>query len=186
MAPPASIRATHRLSADEVIQFMVVLEAEYFRMEGDYATFIQTHLMPPLTGVHEDKGVRAPAVRVTRRASRASTARGRGTPRAERRAGWPEFLTELTGWRYSREAYQIPIKPPLAGHRYVRALDAPPASTEYVEGLLEMLASLEGMILRRESILSFHGIEVPPLPTAVATAAVRPSVPSPAAGRGGR
>lgn len=56
------MRETHRLSVDQVIQFMVGLETEYFRAEGDYATFIQTHLMPPLTGIRGGEG-REPQVR---------------------------------------------------------------------------------------------------------------------------
>lgn len=40
MAPPISMRGTDKLSADEVIQFIVGLEVEYFRVEGDYTTFI--------------------------------------------------------------------------------------------------------------------------------------------------
>ncbi|CAL5364253.1 unnamed protein product [Camellia sinensis] len=50
-------------------------------------------------------------------------------------------------------------------------IQAPP---RYTEDLLELLASFEGMILRRE---------VPPLSTASAAAAPGPSVPPPAAGR---
>ncbi|KAI7995871.1 Protein MAIN-LIKE 2, partial [Camellia lanceoleosa] len=35
--------------------------------------------------------------------------------------GWPALPTELTSWRHTGEAYQIPIEPAPAGHRYVRA-----------------------------------------------------------------
>ncbi|GMP96422.1 hypothetical protein CsSME_00045079 [Camellia sinensis var. sinensis] len=62
-------------------------------------------------------------------------------------------------WRYSRVPYQIPLEPPLPDHRYVRTPDSPPPSIEYVEGLLELMASFEGMILRRETMLSSHGIQ---------------------------
>ncbi|GMP24170.1 hypothetical protein CsSME_00001532 [Camellia sinensis var. sinensis] len=99
------------------------------------------------------------------------------------RTGWPELPTALTCWRYTGEAYQISIEPAAAGHRYTRAQDAPPAPPRYIEDLLELLASFEGMILRREALLSFHGIQVPLLSTASAAAAPGPSVPPPTAGR---
>ncbi|KAI8032895.1 hypothetical protein LOK49_LG01G03919 [Camellia lanceoleosa] len=63
MAPPASMRETHKLFEEEVIQFMVGLDVDFFHMEGDYTTFIQTHLMPPLTSIRGGEGVRAPAAR---------------------------------------------------------------------------------------------------------------------------
>ncbi|GMP24295.1 hypothetical protein CsSME_00001610 [Camellia sinensis var. sinensis] len=165
MASPMSMRAIDKLSAEEVIQFMVGLEVEYFRVEGDYVAFIQTHLMSPLTGVREGEGVRAPAARARRKATRASRARGKEVPQARQGTGWLELPTALTCWRYTGEAYQIPIEPAAAGYRYTRAHDAPPictaflASPGYTEGLLELLASFEGMILRRETLLSFHGIQ---------------------------
>ncbi|GMP40097.1 hypothetical protein CsSME_00010669 [Camellia sinensis var. sinensis] len=158
MALLVSIRVTE-LSADEVIQFMVCLEVEYFRVEGDYATFIQTHLMPPLAGVRGGEGVRAPATRARRRVTRASRARGRTASQARQGTEWPELPTALTCWRYTGEAYQIPIEPAAARHRYNKALDAPPAPTGYTEDLLELLASFKGMILRREALLSFYGIQ---------------------------
>lgn len=39
------------------------------------------------------------------------------------------------------------------------------------------------MILRREALLGFHGIQVPPIPSALAGAAPGPTVPPPTAGR---
>ncbi|GMP23912.1 hypothetical protein CsSME_00001352 [Camellia sinensis var. sinensis] len=165
MALPVSMRATDKLSAKEVIQFMVGLEVEYFRVEGDYATFIQTHLMPPLTGVRRGEGVRALAIRGRRRATWASRACGKGAPQARQGIGWPELPIALTCWWYTGEAYQIPIELAAAGHRYTRAHDAPLLCTKflapprYTEDLLELLASFEGMILRREALLHFHGIQ---------------------------
>ncbi|GMP54494.1 hypothetical protein CsSME_00019654 [Camellia sinensis var. sinensis] len=46
-----------------MIQFTRGLDADYFLGEGDYATFIETHLMPHLTGIRRGEGVRAPAGR---------------------------------------------------------------------------------------------------------------------------
>ncbi|KAI8009968.1 Protein MAIN-LIKE 2, partial [Camellia lanceoleosa] len=93
--------------------------------------------------------------------SRARVPRGeaRGMPPTRQSVGWLDLPTELTGWRYFGVPYQIPLKPPLPDHRYVRTPDSPPPSIEYVEGLLEVLASFEGMILRRDTMLSFHGIQ---------------------------
>ncbi|GMP90465.1 hypothetical protein CsSME_00041583 [Camellia sinensis var. sinensis] len=159
IAPPKFMRSTDSLSVDRVIQFMVSLEAEYFRVEGDYMVFIQTHLMPSLTGVRRGEGVRALAARAGPRVTRAARARGRGASQARQRTGWPKLPTALTCWRYIREAYQIPIEPTAAGHRYVRGHDAPPAPPRYTEDLLELLASFDGMILRREALLGFHGIQ---------------------------
>ena len=51
MAPPESMRLADSLFVDAVTQFMTGLDADYFRAEGDYVTFIQTHLMPSLSGV---------------------------------------------------------------------------------------------------------------------------------------
>ena len=59
---------------------MVGLDVDFFQAEGDYAAFIQTHLMPPLTGVHGAEEARAPVVRARLRVTRASRARGRGAP----------------------------------------------------------------------------------------------------------
>lgn len=56
---------------------MVGLEANFFCVEGDYATFIQTHLMPPLTGVQGGEEARASAVRGGGRGARATRTYGR-------------------------------------------------------------------------------------------------------------
>ncbi|GMP24169.1 hypothetical protein CsSME_00001532 [Camellia sinensis var. sinensis] len=138
MGPPPSMRATEQLTSQEMIQFTRGLDANYYLGEGDYATFIETHLMPPLTDIHGGEGIRVPAMRERV-----------GVPKATRAR---ELPTALTCWRY-------------------------------IEDLLELLASFEGMILRREALLSFHGIQVPLLSTASAAAAPGPSVPPPTAGR---
>ena len=57
------MRTADSLSAEAIIQYMVGLDADYFRAKGDYATFIQTHLMPPLTSARIDEEARAPTVR---------------------------------------------------------------------------------------------------------------------------
>ena len=102
-------------------------------------------------------------------------------------AGWPDIRIELTGWQYGT-SYPIPIEPPMPDHRYVRDPDSPPVCftalihfsdtwtfipllillplhlqppVEYIDEVLEMVASLEGMVLRREAQLSIMGFQVP-------------------------
>ncbi|GMP69064.1 hypothetical protein CsSME_00028460 [Camellia sinensis var. sinensis] len=99
MAPAESMRSTESLSIEEVIQFMVGQDVDFFRAEGDYTDFILTHLMPPLTGVRGDEEAGAPAARVRRKVTRASRAHGRRASRA----------------------YQIPIELAAAGHELVGA-----------------------------------------------------------------
>lgn len=77
---------------------MVGLDIDYFRAEGDYTTFIQTHLTPPLTGAHGGEEVRAPAAREVRRVTMVTKARARGAPRERQRARWPDFPATLTCW----------------------------------------------------------------------------------------
>ncbi|GMP24638.1 hypothetical protein CsSME_00001835 [Camellia sinensis var. sinensis] len=60
MSPQASMRIADCLPAEAIIQFIVGLDADYFGAEGDYATFIQTHIMPPLTGVRAGDAAGAP------------------------------------------------------------------------------------------------------------------------------
>lgn len=60
MPPLASMRIADSLPAEAIIQFIVGLDADYFRAEGDYATFIQTRLMLPLIGVREGDAASAP------------------------------------------------------------------------------------------------------------------------------
>ncbi|GMP35924.1 hypothetical protein CsSME_00008198 [Camellia sinensis var. sinensis] len=62
-------------------------------------------------------------------------------------------------------------------HQYVSDPDPPPPPREYTEGLLGVVASLEGMVLWRETMLCASGVQVPPLRTG-------PSRPSRAARRG--
>ncbi|GMP73311.1 hypothetical protein CsSME_00031100 [Camellia sinensis var. sinensis] len=142
-----SIRLVDSLSIDAVTQFMVGLDANYFRAEGDYATFIQTHLMPPLIGTRGGERTRALTAREVRRATRAHTRR---SPSAEQSNCWPVFPTTLTCWRHTRMGNQIPIKLAEAGHELVEA------SIEYTGSALELIASLMGMVQRREMLLSLH------------------------------
>ncbi|XP_028066234.1 uncharacterized protein LOC114269181 [Camellia sinensis] len=74
-------------------------------------------------------------------------------------------------------SYPISLEPPMPDHRYVSDPDSPPPPREYTEGLLGVVASLEGMVLRREMMLCASGVQVSPLRTG-------PSGPSRAARRG--
>ncbi|XP_028105275.1 hyphally-regulated protein-like [Camellia sinensis] len=130
--------------------------------------------MPPLAGVRAPTGRTANNASSSRArtvgvpsTSRARAPRGetRGMPSTRRCVGWPDPPTELTSWRISRVLYQILLEPPLPDHRYVRTPGSPPPSVEYVEGLLQVMASFEGIILRREMMLTSHRIPVTPLQT---------------------
>ncbi|GMP83393.1 hypothetical protein CsSME_00037322 [Camellia sinensis var. sinensis] len=82
--------------------------------------------------------------------TRATRACGRRVSRVRRRIDWPELLTMLTCWRHTEDAYQVPIELVAAGHELVRA------SIEYIGGALELIASLMGIVQRRETLLSPH------------------------------
>ncbi|KAL7260133.1 hypothetical protein ACSBR1_005904 [Camellia fascicularis] len=49
---------------------------------------------------------------------------------------------------------------PRPDHRYISDPDSPPPSREYTDGLLEVVPSLEGMVLRRETLLHSYSIPV--------------------------
>ncbi|CAL5404346.1 unnamed protein product [Camellia sinensis] len=183
--PPLDMRSTESLTSQEVSDLMQGVDAVLFHKEGKYTTYLHTYLMPPLTGVHTPmrRAADIPSSSRTRAinipsTSRASTSRGktRGMPFTWQCAGWPDPPTELTGWRYGTP-YQISLEPPLPDHRYVSAPDSALPPRGYVEGLLEAMASLEGMVLRRETMLYAYDISVTPLQPG-------PPGPSRVAGRG--
>lgn len=159
-------------------------DADRFIRDEDYTTYLQTYLMPHLIGVRAHMG----RIDDIASSSRAQAPRGgaRKMPHTRHSVRWPNRPTELIGWRYSGVPYQIPLEPPLLDHRYVKTLDSLPVyftafihfifaqilihsytrgfnlhlqpSIEYVEGLLEVMASFEGMILRRGMMLNSYGI----------------------------
>ncbi|KAI8018576.1 hypothetical protein LOK49_LG04G00699 [Camellia lanceoleosa] len=66
--------------------------------------------------------------------------------------------TELTSWQYGiTSPIPIPIEPPMLGHRYVSDPDSPPPPREYIDQMLGVVASLEGMVLRRGTDVH-HGL----------------------------
>ncbi|KAI7985422.1 Protein MAINTENANCE OF MERISTEMS, partial [Camellia lanceoleosa] len=168
-APPDDMRSTEGLTFQDINSAMLGTDVFLHLEEGEYATYCHTYLMPPLTGV------RTPTRRFVGMPS-SSRARAAGVPSASRagtsrggarlvppilptyhHAGWLDIPTKLTGWRYGT-SYPIPIEPPMPGHPYVRDPNSLPPTTEYTEGLLGLVASLEGMVLRRETQLSIVGV----------------------------
>ncbi|XP_028052376.1 uncharacterized protein LOC114256875 [Camellia sinensis] len=170
-APPLDMRSTESLTPREVNDLMLGVDADLFLEEGEYAIYRHTYLMPPLIGVRtptrkaadmpSSNRARATDIPSTSRASK-SRGRARGMPSTCQYAGWPVLPTELMGWQYG-SSYPIPLEPPLPDHRYVSDPDSPPPPREYTEGLLEVVASLESMVLRRETLLYASGISVTPL-----------------------
>ncbi|KAL7234326.1 hypothetical protein ACSBR1_017845 [Camellia fascicularis] len=173
--PPATMRTTDRLSIQEVITDMQGTDALLHLMEGDYATYRRIYLMPPLTRVRTpplrstdaSSSSRARATDIPS-SSRASAPRGRGSsippipPSLYHHPGWPDMPTELTSWQFGTP-YPVSLEPPLPDHRYVSNPDSPPPTREYTDELLGMLATFEGMILRREAQLGIMGVQMPPV-----------------------
>ncbi|GMP90604.1 hypothetical protein CsSME_00041652 [Camellia sinensis var. sinensis] len=171
-APPADMRIADVLISRDVVNAMLGTDALLYIEEGDYATYRHTYLMPPLTGVRtpmiRSAGMPSSSQARARAAdapstSRASTSRGGGgsvppIPPTLPHPGWPDMSTELMGWQYGTTSpIPILIEPPMPGHRYVIDLDSPPPPREYMEEVIGLVASLEGMVLRREAQLSIMG-----------------------------
>ncbi|XP_028054900.1 uncharacterized protein LOC114259096 [Camellia sinensis] len=99
------MQAIESLSPQEIINFMRGTDVDLFIGEEDYTTYLQTYLMPPLTGVRDFTGretdvpsssrARAADTPSTSRA-RAPRDRARGIPHARQSFGWPDLPTELT------------------------------------------------------------------------------------------
>ncbi|KAL7181420.1 hypothetical protein ACSBR1_040329 [Camellia fascicularis] len=115
MPPSAFIRIVDSLSTEAIIQYMVGLDADYFRGEGNYTTFIRTLLMPPLTGVHAGDAVGA--------LQEAKAGIG-GAPSNAQATGCPAIPTTILCCWPSGTIYQLPIEPLETGHGYVKAPNA--------------------------------------------------------------
>lgn len=81
--------------------------ADFFHGVGDYANFIRTHLMSPLSRAHAGGAARA---------AEADACEALPTVHI---AGLPAILTAIQFWWPSGTAYQILIEPPDEGHGYV-------------------------------------------------------------------
>ncbi|KAI8017741.1 Protein MAINTENANCE OF MERISTEMS, partial [Camellia lanceoleosa] len=168
--PPDDMRTTDRLSPQDVVSAMQGTDALLHLEQGEYATYRHTYLMPPLTRVRipTRRSVGMPSSSRARTAdvpstSRAGTSRGGDglvppIPPTYHHPGWPDMPTELMGWRYGT-SYLIPIEPPMPDHRYVSDPNSPLPPREYMDEVLGMVASLEGMVLRREAQLSIMGVQ---------------------------
>ncbi|XP_028100437.1 uncharacterized protein LOC114299808 [Camellia sinensis] len=65
-------------------------------------------------------------------------------------------------WQYGASfPTPIPLEPPMPSDRYAIDPDSPPPSRGYMEEVVGLVATLEGMVLRREAQLSVAGIQMP-------------------------
>ncbi|KAF5932382.1 hypothetical protein HYC85_028553 [Camellia sinensis] len=174
--PPASMRTADRLSYSEVVGAMLGTDALLYIEEGDYATYRHIYLMPPLTEVRipmmRPAGMSSSGQAQARAAdapstSRAGTSRGGSrsvppAPSVHPHVGWPDMPTELMAWQYGAiSPTPIPLEPPMPSDRYAIDPDSPPPSRGYMEEVVGLVATLEGMVLRREAQLSVAGIQMP-------------------------
>ena len=109
-ASPDDMRLADRLTPQGVIDTRLGIDALLHLEDGEYATYGHTYLMPPLTGVRTPsrRSADMPSLSRARAAgapstSRAGTSRGGvglvpPIPPTHHHAGWPDMLTELTGW----------------------------------------------------------------------------------------
>ncbi|XP_028122440.1 uncharacterized protein LOC114319608 isoform X3 [Camellia sinensis] len=159
------MRQTERYPPHEMADYTIGWEAEGFRGEGDYAEYVQTYIMWPLSSGRraERKRPATPAARAGAGAGvlRMARVRGRSGPRRGRGVGWPALPTMMTYRGQSGEIYQIPIAPPLADHELVGFYDLPPASSEYTRQSLELNASMIGMLQRSLDLLALYSIPPP-------------------------
>ncbi|XP_028077737.1 uncharacterized protein LOC114279653 isoform X2 [Camellia sinensis] len=81
-------------------------------------------------------------------APRATQARYRSGSRRGRGAEWPKLPTTMTCRGQGGEIYQIPITHSLADHELVGVRSSTPASIEYTGHVLELTASVMGMLQR--------------------------------------
>ncbi|XP_028093863.1 uncharacterized protein LOC114293948 [Camellia sinensis] len=170
------MRTADRLSYSEVVGAMLGTDALLYIEEGDYATYRHIYLMPPLTEARipmmRPAGMSSSGQAQARAADAPSTSRA-GTSRDGSRpvppapsvhphVGWPDMPTELMAWQYGAiSPTPIPLEPPMPSDRYAIDSDSPPPSRGYIEEVVGLVATLEGMVLRREAQLSVAGIQVP-------------------------
>ncbi|XP_028098526.1 leucine-rich repeat extensin-like protein 5, partial [Camellia sinensis] len=191
------MRTADRLSPQDVVCAMLGSDALLHLEEGDYTTYRHTYLMSPLTGVRTPmtKSAGTPSSSQARAraadapsTSRAGTSRGGGRsvppiPPTYPHPGWLDMPTELMGWQYGTTSpTPIPLEPPMPSDRYAIDPDSPLPPREYVEEVVGLVASLEGMVLRREAQLSIMGFQMPPV---YAQPQARPPGPSRGAGPSG-
>ncbi|XP_028113911.1 uncharacterized protein LOC114311949 [Camellia sinensis] len=156
------MRTADRLSYSEVVGAMLGSDALLYIEEGDYATYRHIYLMPPLTGARtpmtRPAGMPSSGQARARAAdapstSRAGTSRGGGRPvppipSTYPHPGWPDMPTELMAWQYGAiSPTPIPLEPPMPSDRYAIDPDSPLPPRGYMEEVVGLVATLEGMVL---------------------------------------
>ncbi|KAF5932180.1 hypothetical protein HYC85_028351 [Camellia sinensis] len=182
--PPGHMRDTERFTAREMREYTTGWGAEHHRGEGDYAEYVRTYIMRPLSGGRRAEGERSAAPVAGAGAgagagtSRRARVHGRSGARGGRGTGWPALPTVLPYRGQDGATYQIPFAPPPAGHELAGIPDLPPASSGYTRQSVELNASMMGMLQRTFDLLALYSILIPP----VGGAPAGPSIPA----RGGR
>ncbi|KAF5932894.1 hypothetical protein HYC85_029065 [Camellia sinensis] len=149
--PPAHMRDTERFTAREMRDYTVGWGAEHHRGEGDYAEYVRTYIMRPLSGGRRAEGERpaAPAAGAGAGAgagtSRRARVHGRSGARGGRGTGWPAL---------------------------------PTASSGYTRQSVELNASMMGMLQRTFDLLALYSIPPPFQIPLVGGAPAGPSIPA--------
>lgn len=127
--PPTHTRHTERYTSEEMIDYTLGWDSEFFKDEGDYTEFIQAYLMQPLTGAHRAERERPAVPAAGVGASRAPQACERSGSRRGQEARWPELPTTMTCRGQGGEMYQIPIAPPPTDHELIGVYGSTPVCT---------------------------------------------------------
>ncbi|KAI7989095.1 Protein MAIN-LIKE 2, partial [Camellia lanceoleosa] len=158
--PPTHMRHTEMYTIEDMADYTISWDAEGFRGEGDYAEYVRTYIMRPLSSGGQARRERpvAPAARVGAGAgeARIAQARGKSGSQRERGAGWPALPTMMTCRGQGGETYQIPFAPLPADHELVGFYDLPP----YTRQSLELTASVMGMLQWSLDLLAIYGIPI--------------------------
>ena len=131
-SPLTHMRHTERFSLEQMRGFTVGWSEEHHRGEGDYAEYVRTYIMRPLSGGRRAEGERpaAPAAGAGAGAgagtSRRARVHGRSGAQGGRGTGWPALPTVLSYRGQDGATYQIPFAPPPADHELAGIPDLPP------------------------------------------------------------
>ncbi|KAI7994534.1 Protein MAINTENANCE OF MERISTEMS, partial [Camellia lanceoleosa] len=162
--PPTHMRDTEEFSLEHMREYTTGWGVEHHRGEGDYAEYVRTYIMRPLSGGHRAERERpaAPVARVGAGAgggaSRRAGVRSRGGVQRGRGASWLALPASLTYRGQGGVTYQIPFAPPPADHEILMHLILLQASSEYTRQSLELNASMMGMLQRTFDLLALYSI----------------------------
>ena len=112
------MRHTEGFSLEQMRDYSVGWGTEHHKGEGDYAEYVRTYIMRPLSGGRRAEGERpaAPAAGAGAGAgastSRRARVHGRSGAQAGRGTGWPALPTALSYRGQDGATYQIPFAPP--------------------------------------------------------------------------